>query len=112
MPGLRSSEHYDLSLKLKVIDEVLKGGSKEVVRKKYGIKGHSTITKWIRKLGPQTIKMESSNDKDYKNRIKELEALLEHEKMKRIAAEKIIEIAEETFKIEIRKKSNTKQSKE
>ena len=114
MSGLKTSVHYTLSFKLKVIDEVLNGGlSKEAANKKYGIKGNSTITKWIRKLGPSVITIEDHilTDKEYKNRIKELEQMLEHEKMKRKAAELMIEIAEKTMNIEIKKKSDTRQSK-
>ena len=51
MSGLRSSSHYSYLFKVRVIGEVLSGSlSKEEVSKKYEIKGHSTISKWIRKL--------------------------------------------------------------
>lgn len=113
MSGLKTSVHYSLSFKLKVIDEVLNGGiSKESANRKYGIKGNSTITRWIRKLGPSVLTIENHilTDEEYKNRIKELEQLLEHEKMKRKAAELMIEIAEESMKIKIKKKSATKPS--
>lgn len=112
MSGLKSSNYYPLKFKLQVIDEVLSGKiSKEAARKKYGIKGNSTIIKWIRKLDIESIKMAKNKDINYEKRIKELEALLEFERMKRIAAEEMITIAEEQLKINIRKKSDTKQSK-
>lgn len=110
MSGLKTLG-YSLEFKLKVVEEYMSGNiSKDALSRKYGIKGHSTITKWLRKLN-YNYKMEASNDKDYKKRIKELEEMLELERMKRKSAEVIIELAEQQLKIDIRKKFDTKQLK-
>lgn len=115
MSGLRSSVHYSYSFKKRVIDEVLSGEiSKEEAGKKYGIRGHSTISKWLRKLDRThypSIKMKLSDKVSEQRRIKELEEALAYEKLKSRALEEMINIAEEQLKISIRKKSDTKQSK-
>jgi hypothetical protein len=46
-----------------------------------------------------------------KQKIKELELALEEEHLKRVGYQTMVEIAEKELKIDIRKKSNTKQSK-
>jgi len=121
MSVIRNSHHYPLDFKMKVIREVMDGKiSKEEANRKYGIKGHSTITTWIRKFEgvykrPESLtnnsKMDSTERLAYEQRIKELEKSLEDEKLKSKAYELVIEIAEKELKIPIRKKSNTKQSK-
>jgi len=50
MSGLKTLG-YSLEFKLKVVEEYMSGNiSKDALSRKYGIKGHSTITKWLRKL--------------------------------------------------------------
>jgi len=114
MSGLRSSVYYSLQFKLKVIDEVIQGHlSKEAASQKYGIGGHTTISKWIRKLDQRkrdNIVMESKDEKSYRDRIKELEEALDQERLRARAYGEMIKLAEKEFKIPIRKKSNTKQS--
>ena len=110
MSGLRTSIYYSLETKLEVIERVMKGElSKERASRIYGIKGHSTISKWIDKLGYKFKVMDPDKEKEYKSRVKELECLLEYERLKREAAERMILIAEQDYKISIRKKSVTKQ---
>jgi len=112
MSGLRSIRNYSFEFKMLVIEEVLSGEiSKEAASRKYGIKGHSTISKWIRKFGHNTMPMSLPEKADLKERIKELEKLLEYERLKRVAYEEMIKIAERELKISIRKKSDSKQSK-
>ena len=112
MSGLRTSKHYDLKFKLQVIDEVISGRmSKEEASRTFGIKGHCTIAKWIHRFVGNSVSMQHSNNESNLKRIKELEQLLEHERLKRIAAEQMINIAEQELKISIRKKSDTKQLK-
>lgn len=97
-----------------MIEEAKRGDlSLTELSKKYGIRGHCTISKWMRKLdGKMTAlkRKDNENDHDLRNRIKDLEKLLEYEKLKRLAAETMIEVAEKELNISIRKKSETKQS--
>lgn len=112
MSGLKVRPYYSLKLKLEIIDEVVSGRiSKQMANRVYGIRGHSTISKWIDKFGLKMTSMEDCGSKDYKKRIVELEQLLEHERLKRVAAEELIKVAEKELKISIRKKSDTKQLK-
>ncbi len=68
---------YSLSFKHQVVREIEQNGlGLDYVRRKYGIKGSSTIQKWLRKFGKshlikQIIRVETMEEKD---RIKHLEA--------------------------------------
>jgi len=109
-------------LKHRIIQEVQSGSiSKEDARRRYRIRGKSAILKWMRKFGyvPDTESatlmkksQELSDDpKELKDRIKELEKALEQARLKSEFYTTMIDIAEKEFKIPIRKKSVTKQSK-
>lgn len=112
MSGLKASNNYSLEFKLKAIEEVRLGHlSKMEVSKKYGIEGHSTISKWIRKLECKTSTLSKKSHHDLKLKILELEKQLEEERIRRIVAEETINVAEDEFKISIRKKFDSKQSK-
>lgn len=112
MAGLRGSVSYSLAFKLRVLKEVRLGQlSKGEISRKYGIQGHSTIAKWMRKFEHIEHKMKTETKDELKRRILELEKQLDEEKLKRIAAETTIIVAEEELKISIRKKSDSKQSK-
>ena len=123
----RTQKDYSYAFKLRVVEEVESGelGIKAAARK-YGIQSHSTVTTWLRKHGnfdwhnKSTIKMPKSKDQ----KLLELEQkiiLLEKEKkllekQAEIANKKVVffdmmlDIAEEEFKIPIRKKSLPEQS--
>lgn len=109
---------------------------RKFISRKYGIKGHSTFTRWLRRFvkdgqlipeqpnkkqnimkkqtkkvkeqpKPQVTKtFETEEDKD--KRIKELEKALAHEQLRSLAFDRMIDIAEEQFKIKIRKKPGAK----
>jgi transposase-like protein len=115
MSGLKS---YSESIKNEVIHLVQSGLlTKEEASRRYGIKGHSTILKWIRKFegpDPLEISMKDYDKLDKKallKRIKELERQLEDEQIRSFGYSRMIDIAEEQLKIPIRKKPVTKQSK-
>lgn len=61
---------YSFSFKQQVVRELEQEGvSKELIRKKYGIKGGSTLQNWIRKFGKnhlinQVIRIETMEEKD------------------------------------------------
>ena len=113
--------HRSDSEKLRIIQEVLSGKlSKEAAQRKYGIKGHSAITNWMRSFGikePLSHKIYVKEEKpgDSKEalaaRIKELEEALKLAELKSEAYSKMIDIAEDKFSVKIRKKLPTKQSK-
>jgi len=112
--------HYEEEFKYMVVQQYLNGASKCYLSRKYGIGGKTTILKWMRKFGlsdtkptaPNTANMplEESN-KELLKRIKELEEALMDEKIKATGYKKMVEIAEQQFKIPIQKKPYTKQSK-
>lgn len=117
----RKLQHYSDVFKLQIIEEVLRGQSKEFIRKKHGIKGKSAILNWMRKFGvsEQTalsgyftqMKEEQNIDSDaLKKRIKELEQALEDAQIKSEVYSRMIDIAERELKVKIRKKPFTKQS--
>jgi transposase-like protein len=106
-PRRRTQKDYSLAFKLAVINEVEKGElTYKQAQKKYGIQGRSTVLVWLRKHGKldwtnQKIMNKKSPPKTY---ISQLEA-----KIKRLEAEKeilnkAIDIADEQFNTEIRKK--------
>ena len=111
---------YTKAFKLQLIKEVLSGIPKETVRLKYGIKGKSAILNWMRKLGyaeepsPELLYSLEMEEKDHQTptelqkKIRQLERALEDEQLRSEAYRRVIEKAEEKFKINIRKKSDTK----
>lgn len=114
---------FSKAFKIKVIEEVLSGEiSKEQARKKYSIKGKSAILNWMRKFEyaidkpsiKHIIPMKCSEDlseEQLKKRVKELERALEDAQIKAEIYSRAIDIAEKTFKIKIRKKPSSNQSK-
>lgn len=115
MPGFI---YYNHSLKIRVVKEVLTEQLTQAeANRKYGIKGHSTILKWIRKFEKQesyVLSMTSTGNTDKQgliDRIKELEQQLEDQKLLAEGFSAMIDIAEAQLNICIRKKFGTKQSK-
>ena len=111
------SRKYSEAFKKMVVREYEKGiVNKDAIQKKYGIGGNSRVLAWCRKFGklhyPEKGKNTGRPMKDpQKQRIKELERQLAEEKLKVIAYEKLIEIAEREEGIRIIKKDEAKQSK-
>jgi transposase len=115
---MKGNKTYSDSLKREVVREFQLGNiSKEEARRKYDIKGHSALLKWIRKFDGSLL--DNRKIMDYKKadkdelvkRIKELERQLEEEQMRSFGLSKMIDIAEDQLNISIRKKSVTKQSR-
>ncbi|MBT6837966.1 MAG: helix-turn-helix domain-containing protein [Bacteroidetes bacterium] len=109
---------YNNSLKIRVVKEVLSGHLTQTeANRKYGIRGHSTILKWIRKFEKQesfVLNMTSTSKTDNQgliDRIKELEHQLENQKLLAEGLSAMIDIAEAQLNTSIRKKSDTKQSR-
>ncbi len=115
---MKGNKSYSESLKREVVREIKLGNlSKEEAKRKYSIRGHSAITKWIHKFeGKSTdylkiMDYKKSDKEALIKRIKELERQLEDEQIRAEGLSKMIDIAEEQLKITIRKKSTTKQSR-
>lgn len=120
----RTQKDYSLSFKHQVVSEYETGKySKTQLRRLYGIQATSTITSWIEKYGNFSRDFQVKSrvmKKTPEQRILELEQkvkLLEKQKAeaeflanqtqkKVILFDMMIDIAEEEFKIPIRKKSN------
>lgn len=102
----RTQKDYSLAFKLQLVDEVEKGlFTYKQAQLKYGIQGRSTVLIWLRKHGRLEWKESGQMKKKAPSKqIKELER-----KLKRLEAEKeilnaAIDIADEMFNTEIRKK--------
>lgn len=78
---------YSEAFKRQVVDEIARGKftSPYKAQKAYGIRGQTTVTKWVRKYGrddllPKRIRIETMEEidqlKEARKRIKELEAAL------------------------------------
>jgi transposase len=116
---MQENTYYSMEFKQAVIQEVLSGHmSKDEARRRYGIKGKSTVLRWIRKFdSTQAVKMkkQSSNLNEQAKLLqaenKRLREELELERLRVLSLNVMIDLAEEQFSIPIRKKSGAKQSK-
>ncbi len=120
----RKTRHYSEEFKWRVVQEVISGRfTKEEARKYYGIQSNCAILYWMRQysgikdyrrgdLAMHELKLLQvmKEEDQYQKRIKELEEALEHERVRADLWQKMVEIAEEDYKIDIRKKSGAKQS--
>ncbi len=93
---------------------------------KYSILGGNCISKWVSKFGlssglsgylgssPKRNTMKKGREKTYEEKslerkVKDLKDQLKYERLRTDALDRLIKIAEDKFKIAIRKKSGTKQ---
>lgn len=119
----RKVNHFTDELKIQVVQEYLETDLSQIeLQKKYGIRGSTCILNWMRKFGlqePTKDQIEirhamsketekTSHERELESKIKELEKLLEHEKLRTTALNTMIDIAERELKISIRKKSGAK----
>ncbi len=110
---------YPESFRIKVVKEVERGLlSKEAVRRKYGIGGKATVLSWCRKYGQEDYpympgevqnKPKTADEKD--KRIAELEAKLKQKELAVDALESLIEVANEMYGTNLKKKVGLKRSK-
>jgi transposase-like protein len=114
----RTQRDYNLGFKLAVIEQVEKG---EMTYKQaqvaYGIQGRSTVLVWLRKHGrldwrkPSRMSMKQPKVKETPaQRIKRLERELSDERLKNEILNRMIDISDQEYGTEIRKKSLPKQS--
>ena len=128
---LQAPIYYSDKFKKKIVTEYLESElTKREILDKYGIKANSAIQKWMRNLGitdpyakkdylgltntnrlkkkkPEASEAELENFALSK-RIRELEKQLGEEKIRSEMYARVIEIAEKDYKLNIRKKSDTK----
>lgn len=103
----KTQRDYSLSFKLQIVDAVEKGEfTYKQAQLRYGIQGRSTVLVWLRKHGrldwsesTQMKKREAPNKK-----IKELERKLKRLEMEKEILNQAIDISDEMFGTEIRKK--------
>jgi transposase-like protein len=111
--------YYTDEWKKFIVGEVLSGRlCKDEARRKYGIKGKSAVLNWIRKFDTSHAhpmkKKRQSQDKDtsvLEAENKRLREELELERLRTLSLNVMIDMAEEHFKVPIRKKSGAKQLK-
>jgi transposase len=107
------SVRYSLSFKHQVVREIEENGMGiEAVRRKYGIKGGSTIQKWLRKFGKthllnQIIRVETMEEKDrikyLEEEIKKLKLALADSMLAQRSLEVVIEEANKEYKTDLKK---------
>jgi len=115
---------YTDDFKLKVVQEyLLSDATFAVLQKKYGIKSGHSLTQWIRKfdLAPPSksqIELEKAmkeqnqitpREQELELKIKSLEKELDKERLRTLALNTMIDIAERDLKIKVRKNSGAKQ---
>jgi transposase-like protein len=123
----RTQKDYSMSFKLQLVQEIERGQlTVTEAAKKYGIQNRTTVVQWLRKFGnfDWENKTPFNMSKSPEQKIMELEAkvkLLEKQKSflerqafvadkKAIIFDMMIDIAEEEYKIDIRKNSPPEQS--
>lgn len=112
-------KHYSDEFKMQVVQEYINSNfSQKELLDKYSIRGNSSITKWMRKFGlidePEkrqihrtTMKKgskKSPQELALEAKVKELEKALEYEKLRSLALDTMIDVAEDMLDISIRKK--------
>jgi transposase-like protein len=121
--GKQGRKHqYELSFKRKVCQELLSGQITITdLARQYNISGAGTIMRWVKWFQQEQEELLSSqpmeisqenNDPNIEKSAKEMEVELRLAKAKIATLETMIDIAEQQFNIEIRKKSGTKPSSE
>lgn len=116
---------YPDEFKMKVVHEYMNSDlSQKEIFEKYSIAGTSNITNWMRKFGFETsfgpfvkrhtttmskLDKKTPQELALEAKIQELEKALKFEKLRSVALDTMIKVAEEQLKISIRKKLGTKQ---
>jgi transposase len=109
------------AFKLHIVEEIESGRlTQSEANRKYGILGHSTVSKWLRKYGtvkhgsPQRrsstmMSKEAHEMLRLQNEIKTLKTELDDARLKNVVLETFVDIAEKELGIPIRKKYGAKQ---
>lgn len=120
----REVNSYTDDFKLKLVQEYLMSDASFAdIQKKYGIKSRSSISEWVRKFDlksptKEEIELEktmreqnqkTAMEQELELRVKQLEKELEKERLRTLALNTMIDIAERELKIKVRKNSGAKQ---
>ena len=120
----RKVNQFTDEFKVMVIQEYLNTDiSRKELQEKHGFRGNSAVSDWMRKFGGDKVTDEqisiqkamskeaekTPHERKLEAKIKELEKALEQERLRTLALNTMINIAERDLKISIRKKSGTKQ---
>jgi transposase-like protein len=113
----KTQRDYSLAFKLQLVSKIEKGElNRNQAKYRYGIQGRNTILRWLRKYG--TLDWKTVNqitmikkEKTPGQRIKELEAALEQEKLKVELYSTAIDISDKQHGTQIRKNFLAKQRK-
>ena len=116
---MKKINYYSDEFKKSVVKEVLAGHiCKEEARTRYGIKGSSAVLNWIRKFESKENYKMKNEQPIQKQDITQLEAEnkrlreeLDLERLRVLSLNVMIDLAEDQFKLPIRKKSGAKQLK-
>lgn len=110
-------------LKLQIVQEYLNTDvSQKELMQKFNIGGNNTIKQWMRKFdlqapGLQQIELQRTmakqtektpHERELETKVEKLEQQLEYEKLRTLALNTMIDIAERDLKISIRKKAGAK----
>lgn len=105
---------YSDCFKLQVVSEIEKNGlSIEDCRRKYGIGGSHTIQKWLKKFGKhhllnKVVRVETRDELDELKRLraenKALKQAYAELALNHKCSEKVIEVADEMFDLDLKKK--------
>lgn len=103
----RTQKDYSLAFKLQVVDDVEKGRlTYKQAQVKYGIQGRTTVLTWLRKHGTLDWKSQTPMKKKAppKTYISQLEAKIRRLEEEKEILNKAIDVADELFSTDIRKK--------
>jgi transposase-like protein len=111
--------YYSDEFKKSVVQQVLSGRlGKDEARRRYGIRGKSAVLNWIRKFDASQMHEMKKQRSTQPQPLSPLEAenerlreALELEQLRTLSLNVMIDLAEEQFKVPIRKKSGAKQLK-
>ena len=126
--GLKKSRDFSIEERKMIIEEYLKSGKtkREIWENHTGYpEEHGQLLKWMRNLGycetkrtrifeekfttmAKSKEVYSIENEELKSKINELEKALINSELRATMYETMVEVAEKQFKINIKKKSNTK----
>jgi len=114
----KTVNRYSVAFKMKVVEEVENGLiSARGAQKLYGIVGNGTIANWVERYGmnkrlERTVYIMTHDEENELIRLrkenKRLQQALDDSQLKSIALESMIDVAEETYHVEIKKNLSSK----
>lgn len=114
----KPTNRYSVAFKMKVVEEVENGLISAVeARKLYGIAGKSTIAEWVERYGmnkrlERTVYVMTHDEEVELIRLRKenrrLQQALDDSQIKTIALESLIEVAEEKYHLDLKKKYGSK----